>query len=199
MAISYPSGLQLAGVDHIAHVTWEPAATYEFYREVLQLPLVHAITATGWVSESFPDFVHFFFQLGRGNYLAFFYFFGLPREEAPGDLMHRSRHLAFHVDTEEELLAWRAHIKAQGVRVTPPLGHELLESIYFDDPNGIQLEITRPLRAFAEIDARDADLTLRALADVAATGSPTVQAMWQRKAALALDSAGVRAGGAVQA
>jgi catechol 2,3-dioxygenase-like lactoylglutathione lyase family enzyme len=184
MSVQASPELSLSGVDHIAMVTWDPAATYEFYCGVLGMPLVHAITATGWVTEEFPDFVHFFFGMGKGNFLAFFYYFGMPPEEAPGDVMHRSRHLAFHVDTEEELLAWRAKIKASGIRVTPPLAHELLESIYFDDPNGIQLEITRPLRAFGEVDMRDAHLTLRALADVAATPEPTVQAMWQRKAAL---------------
>jgi len=98
--------------------------------------------------------------------------------------MHRSRHLALHVDTERELLDWRARLKAHGVRVTPPLAHELLESLYFDDPNGIQLEITRPLRPFAPIDARDAELTLRALSDVTRSGKPTVEEMWRRKGEL---------------
>ena len=178
------ASLPLKGVDHLAWVTWKPEETVHFYRDVLGLPLVHAITATGWVSETFPDFVHFFFALGKGDHLAFFYYFGLPEEEQPGDLMHRSRHLALHVDTERELLDWRARLKAHSVRVTPPLGHELLESIYFDDPNGIQLEITRPLRPFAPIDARDAELTLRALSDVTRTGKPTVQEMWRRKGEL---------------
>jgi catechol 2,3-dioxygenase-like lactoylglutathione lyase family enzyme len=182
-------GLRLSGVDHLAMVTWSPAATRDFYTEVLDMPLVHAITATGWLNDDFPDFVHFFFAMGNASFLAFFYFFGLPEEEPPGDLMHRARHLAFHVDTEAELLTWREKIKSHGVRVTSPLQHELLESIYFDDPNGIQLEITRPLRPFGEIDARDAELTLQALADVAAKPDSTVQAMWQRKAELARDSA----------
>jgi hypothetical protein len=59
--------------------------------------------------------------------------------------------------------------------------HELLESIYFDDPNGIQLEIARPLRPFGPIDARDAELTLNALADVAKPDA-TIEHMWRRKA-----------------
>ncbi|MFI2662500.1 VOC family protein [Micromonospora carbonacea] len=176
--------LSLDGVDHLAYVTWKPRATLEFYTKVLGMPLVHAITANGWVTEDYPDFVHFFFDMGRGNRIAFFYYFGLPEEGPPGDLMHRSRHLAFHVDTAEELLDWRARLKAHGVRVTTPLAHELIESIYFDDPNGIQLEITRPIREMAEIDARDADLTLRALVDVADSPRPSAQALWQRKAEL---------------
>ncbi|MFE9881060.1 VOC family protein [Streptomyces sp. NPDC005784] len=178
------ASLRLKGADHLARVTWKPEETVRFYRDVLGLPLVHAITATGWVSETFPDFVHFFFALGKGDHLAFFYYFGLPEEEQPGDLMHRSRHLALHVDTEQELLDWRARLKAHGVRVTPLLAHELLESIYFDDPNGIQLEITRPLRPFEPIDARDAELTLRALSDVSRNGKPTVTEMWRRKGEL---------------
>lgn len=174
----------LKGVDHLAYVTWKPEETVHFYRDVLQLPLVHAITATGWVSESFPDFVHFFFALGKGNHLAFFYYFGLPQTSEVDDLMHRSYHLALHVDTEEELHAWRVRLKDQGIRVTHPLGHELLESIYFDDPNGIQLEIARPLRPFNKVDGRDADLTIQALAQVARAEHPTVEEMWRRKAQL---------------
>lgn len=176
--------LSLQGVDHLAHVTWDPVATVSFYRDALGLPLVHAVTGTGWLSESFPDFVHFFFGLGKGNHLAFFYFFGLPPDEAPDDLMHRSRHVALHVDSEEELLAWRRKLKAAGIRVTPPLAHEMIESIYFDDPNGIQLEITRPLREFGPIDARDAELTVAALTDVVRKGEPSLQAAWQRKGEL---------------
>ncbi|MFC8845291.1 MULTISPECIES: VOC family protein [unclassified Micromonospora] len=179
---SRPSGLSLYGVDHLAHVTWKPGETADFYREVLELPLVHAVTGVGWLSDDFPDFAHFFFELGKGNYLAFFYFFGLPVDQPPNELMHLARHIALHVDTEEEMLAWRAKVKSHGIQVTPPLTHELLESIYFDDPNGIQLEIVRPLRTFNDIDARDAELTVRALAEVAATPKPTVEAMWQRKA-----------------
>ncbi|WP_406096042.1 VOC family protein [Streptomyces sp. NBC_01013] len=177
-------GLRLDGVDHLAFVTWNPRATQEFYTQALGMPLIHAITATGWVTEDYPDFVHFFFDMGRGNRIAFFYYFGLPDEEPPSDLMHRSRHVAFHVDTEEELLAWRDRLKAHGVRVTRPMGHELIESIYFDDPNGIQLEITRPLREMSAADARDAELTLAALADVSESSRPSAQALWQRKAEL---------------
>ncbi|RAJ44820.1 catechol 2,3-dioxygenase-like lactoylglutathione lyase family enzyme [Kitasatospora sp. SolWspMP-SS2h] len=177
-------GLSVDGVDHLAFVTWRPRETYEFYTRALGMPLVHAITATGWVTDDYPDFVHFFFDMGRGNRIAFFYYFGLPEEAPPSDLMHRSRHVAFHVETEEELLAWRDRLKAHGVRVTTPLAHELIESIYFDDPNGLQLEITRPLREMSGIDARDAELTLQALIDVTGAPRPSVQAMWQRKAEL---------------
>jgi catechol 2,3-dioxygenase-like lactoylglutathione lyase family enzyme len=179
-----PAMLRLNGVDHLASVTWKPRETHQFYTEAMRMPLVHAITATGWVTESYPDFVHFFFDMGRGNRLAFFYFFGIGEDDAPSDLMRRSRHLAFNVATEDELHQWRAWLKALGIRVTHPLAHELIESIYFNDPNGIQLEITRSLRPFAPIDERDAELTLQALVDVVDEPEPTAQALWKRKAEL---------------
>ncbi len=163
-------------------MTWHPEETVRFYRDILGLPLVHSVAATGWLSNDFPDFVHFFFALGNGNHIAFFYYFELAEDKSPEHLMRISRHIAFDVETEAELLAWRARLKALGVPVTPPLTHELVESIYFDDPNGIQLEIARPLRSFVDIDARDAELTVQALLDVVRAGRPSVRAMWRRKA-----------------
>lgn len=106
-SVSAGPGLKLFGVDHLAHVTWKPGETADFYREVLGLPLTHAVTGVGWLSEDFPDFVHFFLGLGGDNYLAFFYFFDLPEDKLPDELMHLARHIALHVDTEEELLRWR--------------------------------------------------------------------------------------------
>lgn len=172
---------QLRGVDHIAYVTWRPKETWQFYTQIMRMPLVHAVTAKGWIVDDFPDFCHFFLDMGNNNYIAFFYFFGLPPEEAPTDLMHRSRHIAFHVDTEEELTEWSAWLRSNGVRVTRPTTHELIESIYFDDPNGLQLEITRPLRPFEEIDSRDATRTLEAISKVAGQELPTIEDMWRLK------------------
>lgn len=59
----------LRGVDHTARPTWKLRETIEFYRDVLGLPLVHAITAKGWgrEKEQHADFIHFFFDSGNDN------------------------------------------------------------------------------------------------------------------------------------
>lgn len=179
------AALEPYGVDHLAFVTWDPKATLTFYRDIMGFPLVHAITARGWGIDSHPDFVHFFFAIGKGNHVAFFYYFGHPpEEEIPTPLMKRARHLAFHVETEAELLAYRDRLMAAGVRVTRPVAHEVIESIYFDDPNGIQLEITRPLRRFDQRDAHDADLTVDALIANLESGTPSSAGMWREKGRL---------------
>lgn len=173
--------LSLSGIHHIAHVTEKPEETITFYRDVLGLPLVHTVSATGWISDGFPDFIHFFFALGNGTHLAFFYFFGAERPPAADDLERRARHLAFDVATQEELEQWRERLRSAGIRVTRPLAHELVESVYFDDPNGIQLEICRPLRPFGPVDASDAELTLEALLKVVRSEDPSLRAVWRTK------------------
>jgi len=77
------AALRLKGVDHLAWVTWKPEETVRFYRDVLGLPLVHAITATGWVSETFPDFVHFFFAPATATTWPSSTTSGFPRRSSP--------------------------------------------------------------------------------------------------------------------
>ena len=68
---------RVRGVDHAAFPTFDPAATVRFYRDVLGFPVVHSICAAGWGPEDHPDFIHFFFDIGNDDRIAFFYYFGL--------------------------------------------------------------------------------------------------------------------------
>jgi hypothetical protein len=70
---------------------------------------------------------------------------------APGVMQH----LAFNVDTDEELLNMRDRIRSRGVNVIGPLDHGMCKSIYFAGPEGLALEIAtsaRPIDARAWID-----------------------------------------------
>ena len=75
------TSLRLDGVDHTARPTWKLRETIEFYRDVLGLPLVHTISARGWGAPGHPDFLHFFFDAGKGATIAFFYYIGTDRPE----------------------------------------------------------------------------------------------------------------------
>ena len=185
--------LELNGVDHTARPTWALNETVEFYRDVLGLPLVHAITARGWGPPGHHDFLHFFFDAGKGATIAFFYYIGSERPEkyAPeGHHFYMATHTAWAVDTEAELMRWKETLEARGVSVSPYTKHEILESIYFSDPNGYPLEITRRLRDTEEIDETDARLTLEAAmqveAECRAEGRlmPDIETVWRRKSAL---------------
>lgn len=180
----------LHGVDHTARPTWKLAETVAFYRDVLGLELVHAITAKGWgrEKEEHADFIHFFFDSGNDSTIAFFYYIGTEQPEdlkVPRGYMAMANHTAWRVETEEELLGWQRRLEQHGVAVSQSVRHEIIESIYFRDPNWYPLEIARSLRATEMIDAVDADLTMKAALDLAAKGDWTsIEQLWRAKADL---------------
>ena len=185
--------LTLNGVDHTARPTWKLNETVEFYRDVLGLPLVHAISARGWGPPGHHDFLHFFFDAGKGATIAFFYYIGAERPARYVPEEHHfyfATHTAWAVDTEEELIAWKETLEARGVKVSPYTKHEILESIYFTDPNGYPVEVTRRLRETETIDETDARLTMQAAMETEmearAAGAllADIDTVWRRKAAL---------------
>ena len=182
-----PLSPRLSGVDHSAHPTWKLKETVEFYRDVMGLPLIHAITAKGWgrEKEQHADFLHVFFDSGNGSSIAFFFYIGTEQPEnlkVPRGYMSMANHTAWAVETPEELTAWKERLRSFGVQVSDEVRHE---TIYFRDPNHYPIEITLPLRKLDRMDASDAALTVQAAVELEATGGwTTIDAMWKRKAAL---------------
>jgi catechol 2,3-dioxygenase-like lactoylglutathione lyase family enzyme len=197
--LNQPTALRLKGVDHTARPTWKLKETVEFYRDKVGLPLIHTISARGWGPATHPDFLHFFFDSGNGSAIAFFYYLGatVPADMAdrpgqppvPSDHVFDATHTSWQVDSKEELLAWKAQLESRGVEVSTTT-HEVIESIYFRDPNGYFIEITLKLRPMDELDAADAALTLQAAIELEDEGAgradvaPSIDAIWRRKASL---------------
>jgi catechol 2,3-dioxygenase-like lactoylglutathione lyase family enzyme len=192
----------IRGVDHVAFPTFDPAATVAFYRDVLGFPVVHSICAAGWGPERHPDFIHFFFDIGNGDRIAFFYYFGFepPGGGSKGDVYARfdddapnffvaSRHLALHVDSEADLLEYRRRLDSSRWPVELQLQHETIESIYTHDPNGYFFEITRALRPVTPQEDLDANLTVDALVEVVGGPDVSMAALLARKAELIVDRA----------
>jgi catechol 2,3-dioxygenase-like lactoylglutathione lyase family enzyme len=196
---------RVRGVDHVAFPTFDPAATVRFYRDVLGFPVVHSICAVGWGPDDHPDFVHFFFDIGGDDRLAFFYYFGTDPgvaggPGAQGDVYARfgadvptyfvrSRHLAIHVDGEDDLLEYRRRLDASEWPVEMQVRHETIESIYTHDPNGYFVEITRAMRPVTPQEDLDANLTVEALLDVVAGPDPSFAGLLARKAELIVERA----------
>ncbi len=182
--------IPIAGVHHTARPTWKLAETVHFYRDLLGLPLVHAISARGWGPEDHADFVHFFFDSGNDSAIAFFYYIGTtPPEfvEVRDDYRYRASHTAWRVKTREELLACREKIEAAGITIHYQIRHEVIESIYFDDPNGYSIEITWQVRPFELIDIRDAGRTIDTAIEIeknrGVTPFTSIDQVWADKAA----------------
>ena len=191
---------RVKGVDHAAFPTFDPAGTVRFYRDVLGFPVVHSICAVGWGPEDHPDFIHFFFDIGNDDRLAFFYYFGFepPKRGVKGDVYARfedeipdffvaSRHLAIHVDSEADLLEYRRRLDGGRWPVELQVQHETIESIYTHDPNGYFVEITRALRPVTPQEDLDAKLTVDALVDVLQGPDVSMAALLARKAELIVE------------
>jgi catechol 2,3-dioxygenase-like lactoylglutathione lyase family enzyme len=130
--------------------------TRAFYEDVLGFPLVRADLVE---LEDKGVIQHFFFDIGGGQLLGFMS--GENVETWPKDfdsginrglgLMPGVYHFAFNADTLEELDAAKSHLESHGISVRGPVDHEgWCQSIYFEDPNGLQMEcccLTRPFNA----------------------------------------------------
>ncbi len=130
------------------HFAWRcrnAEETRRFYEDLLGLPLVHVIRAENVPStgEHCP-YVHIFFRLGDGSYIAFFDL-GDDTAAAPSpNTPAWVNHLALRVESIEALQTARARLQAAGVEVLGPTDHHIIQSIYFFDPNGLRLELTVP-------------------------------------------------------
>lgn len=180
----------LHGVHHTARPTWDLQGTVRFYRDVLGLPIVHAISAKGWGPETHPDFLHFFFGSGNSSTIAFFYYIGTDcpeRMQAEDSWLYRSVHTAWRVESREELLQWKTHLEAHDFEVLQ-VRHELIESIYVTDPNGYMVEFTWQVRDMNEHDAQDARLTIAAALETEAALHAAgerlhdIDTVWRQKA-----------------
>jgi catechol 2,3-dioxygenase-like lactoylglutathione lyase family enzyme len=168
---------ELRGINHLALVCKDMARTVDFYTNVMGMPLTKTIDLPGNMGQ------HFFFDIGNGDSLAFFWFPDAP-EAAPGVASpekavgfaetpsewitaHGSmNHVAFDVD-KEKFDEYYAKIQAKGIDVSPILNHDtskyqvskevtpdvFVRSFYFMDPDGIMLEFAAWTRALRPDEA----------------------------------------------
>jgi catechol 2,3-dioxygenase-like lactoylglutathione lyase family enzyme len=163
----------IRGVNHLALVCKDMARTVEFYRDVLGMPLIKTIDLPGGQGQ------HFFFDIGNGDSLAFFWFRDAPAAQpgiaAPAALpgegsfisAHGSmNHIALNVPLDK-FDAYVARLVEKGIRVSRVLNHDnsptqvsetvtddvFVRSIYFFDPDGVCLEFACWTREFDERDA----------------------------------------------
>ncbi|QMW24338.1 VOC family protein [Sandaracinobacteroides saxicola] len=157
-------GDNLKGIHHSAYRCRDAEETRAFYEDRLGLPLAAVVQedhepGTG----TYNPFVHLFFRMADGNFIAFF---DAPKSAGEFKPVHGfDRHVAFEAEDEATLLAWRDRLNAEGVPCFGPIDHGFVQSVYFYDPNGLPLEITTRVAAhdaILEEDARKARAMINA-------------------------------------
>jgi catechol 2,3-dioxygenase-like lactoylglutathione lyase family enzyme len=164
---------RLGGINHLALVCTDMAKTVDFYSNVLGMPLTKTIDLPGGGQ-------HFFFDIGNGDSLAFFWFPDAP-DAAPGiaspaalpgkgsitSAIGSMNHVAFDVPIDA-IEGYVERLRAKGIECSDVVNHDdseygvsremhdgvFVRSIYFADPDGIMLEFAAWTRALTPADVR---------------------------------------------
>jgi catechol 2,3-dioxygenase-like lactoylglutathione lyase family enzyme len=143
------------GFSHLGLSTLDLDTTRDFYENVLGFKAVRCDIIK--VKEG-GQIRHIFFDTGRDQLIAFMEARGVPGIPAEYDagitrglgVPSAFYHFAFEAGSEAGLDEKRNELIAKGIEVTDVVDHDWAKSIYFKDPNGIQLEFcvfTRNLNA----------------------------------------------------
>lgn len=146
----------IGNVHHAAYRCRDAEQTRWFYEEVLGLPLAAAMVfdhISGM--EEKRDYMHLFFQLGDGNFIAFFDDPDTATENSFDRKDSFDVHLALEAASCEDMLAWQEHINRCGKSCLGPIDHGFVKSVYMYDPNGLQIEITSKTPDYDAILAED--------------------------------------------
>jgi catechol 2,3-dioxygenase-like lactoylglutathione lyase family enzyme len=125
--------------DHVVLPVWDARASLSFYRDVMGFALTHSITGDDWGGKPWLMMI---FSPGDGREVVLVNLKGQARPRRD-DLPKDVRHLAFAESSVKALGKWRKKLASRKIDFWEE-NHGAQESIYFEDPNGIVLEITAP-------------------------------------------------------
>ena len=129
----------IKGLHHNAYRCRDSEETRRFYEDFLGLPLAISLEIGQTKTGRACQFLHTFYQLDDGSYLAFFEAPEMPFEFK--DQHDFDLHIALEV-SRDHMLAMQAKAKTEGRDVRGVSDHHFIESIYFRDPNGYVIELT---------------------------------------------------------
>jgi len=146
------------GISHLGFSTLDLDKTRAFYEGILGFKPVRCDTIK--ITEG-GKIRHIFFDMGRDQLVAFMearQVPGVPAEYDAGitrglGVPSAFYHFAFEAGTEAGLEEKRKELLAKGVTVSDVVDHDWAKSIYFKDPNGLQLEYCCLTREFGKEDA----------------------------------------------
>ena len=163
------AAFEFSGINHLALVCKDMDRTIDFYTNVLGMPLTKTIDLPGNRGK------HYFFDCGGGDQIAFFWFPDGPDSVSEKELRRVSaipgtmNHLAFNV-APDKIDEYRERLVGMDIDVTEVVNHDdsdkqvsedispstFVRSIYFKDPDGMQLEFAAWAR---ELTAEDVNYT----------------------------------------
>lgn len=128
--------MSILGLHHITLVSSDAQRTTDFYTQVLGMRLIKKT-----INFDDPTSYHLYFgdEMGSpGTAITYFEWRGAPKGRRGIGGTH---HYALRVPSYDALLKWKRRLTDQGLMVTGPLDRHYFKSIYFNDPDGVIIEI----------------------------------------------------------
>ncbi|MFH2219948.1 MAG: VOC family protein [Pseudomonadota bacterium] len=134
--------VKYSGINHLAMVTRDMDATIRFWRDLLGMRLVAGLGGN--------RYRHYFFEITEHDMIAFFEW---PDVEKIPERDHGAPvkgpvafdHIAFEVESDEDLWELKDTLEAAGLWVSEVIDHGFIHSIYTFDPNNIPIEFSAPV------------------------------------------------------
>ncbi len=162
--------MKLTGINHLAFITNDMVTTIRFYRDLLGMELVAGIGHEGYR--------HYFFRAGNTQIAFFEYDAASPMARkshgTPTNKPLGFDHVAFTVDSREDLFGLKDKLEAAGFEVAGAVDHGIIWSIYFYDPNNIPLEASWDCMDLVKVPAMDEVAPL----DIVAEGAGPQPGIW---------------------
>ena len=130
------SDFTTVGFHHVTMVARDARQTLAFYRDVLGLNLVKRT-----VNFDMPTTYHLYFGDEQGSPGTILTFFEWPDASRGAWGLGGIHHIALSVPDATAQLKWKRRLNDRGISVNGPLERGYFKSIYFQDPDGLVLEI----------------------------------------------------------
>jgi catechol 2,3-dioxygenase-like lactoylglutathione lyase family enzyme len=150
---------------HVALRCADAQQTVDFYQGILGLKMTIADRVETYMGKECL-YLHLFFKLGDGNFIAFFDtpdFAPMSTKPDPSQPIF-APHYAYFATNPAEVDEYKARLVRGGVSVTGPVVRAPFHSIYFSDPSGHRIEITAHLETSDDRYAEDEAKAARVLA-----------------------------------
>lgn len=142
--------MQILGIHHITLITADAQRNVDFYTRVLGQRLVKRT-----VNFDDPGSYHLYFGDETGRPGTAITFFEWPGAAKGAHGIGGTHHFAIAVSTYDGLLKWKRRLADLGIAVRGPYDRKYFTSIYFDDPDGVIVEIATVGPGFAVDEPAD--------------------------------------------
>lgn len=135
---------QIHAIHHPAIKCYDAEETRSFYENVLELPMNAAVAINDDGLGGDFYFMHVFFRMGDGDFLAFFD----KDTEIKPDLFKSFEvddfRLTLRIQSDEHLQRLERRIQAADIPYTGPVETALGKSLFLQDPNFLNIELNVP-------------------------------------------------------